>query len=259
MMNATARRAARARGQPRNAGRGAAEREGIADEESGFFITTAGQTARDCSTKGAGSVLPGRAGRHSRQQLADRFASQVWRSIIRSLFVRDGRRSRRRAGPYEPPQEGEFVAQAAREGAAVAGALLQAVDFPAFVSGLIKGVFHAIVESSIEQMEAYGKLVADVAKSLNTFRDEDVSANQGRDHLVEQFPDLFQVDIDTGEDGAQPRIRLRDGADEDAVASCFSGFSFHRVARRVKAHPAGADYSTSFRRAAKRRASVHSR
>ena len=79
------------------------------------------------------------------------------------------------------------------------------VDFPAFVARLIQGVFHAIVKSSIEQMEAYGKLVADVAKTLNQFRDENVSANQGRDHLVDQFPDMFAIDVDTGEDGGPSR------------------------------------------------------
>lgn len=115
-------------------------------------------------------------------------------------------------------KEGVFTAQAASEGARVAGALLQAVNFPTFVSGLIEGVFHAIVKSSIEQMEAYGKLVADVAKTLNQFRDENVSVNQGRDHLVEQFPDTFMIDVDTGvEGGAGPRVRLRDGVDESAA------------------------------------------
>ncbi|MEM6252894.1 MAG: hypothetical protein AAF821_08225 [Cyanobacteria bacterium P01_D01_bin.156] len=111
----------------------------------------------------------------------------------------------------------KFQAQAAREGAAVAGALLQSVNFPTFVSGLISGVFHSIVQSSIEQMEAYGRLVADVAKTIDQFRDENVSANQGRDHLVDQFPDLFVVDIDTGDFGDEnggPRVRLRDDADE---------------------------------------------
>lgn len=111
-----------------------------------------------------------------------------------------------------PPQ---FKAQGAREGAAVAGALLQAVDFPNFVSSLIEGVFHSIVKSSIEQMEAYGKLVADVAKSLNQFRDENVTVNQARDQLIEQFPDTFQLQVDTGEDGgAMPRVMLKDGVDE---------------------------------------------
>jgi hypothetical protein len=121
--------------------------------------------------------------------------------------------------PNQPPQ---FRAQGAREGAAVAGALLEQVNFPSFVASLVKGVFHAIVQSSIEQMEAYGRLVADVAKSLNQFRDENVSANQGRDHLVEQFPDLFEINMDTGEDffgesGGGPRVQLRSGVDEQTA------------------------------------------
>jgi hypothetical protein len=115
-------------------------------------------------------------------------------------------------GTIAPPQ---FRAQGAREGAAVAGALLQAVNFPDFVSGLIKGVFHAIVQSSIDQMEAYGRLVADVAKTLNQFRDDNTTQNQGMDHLVDQFPDVFQINVDTGDDGnAQPRVSMRDGVDE---------------------------------------------
>jgi len=122
------------------------------------------------------------------------------------------------SSPSRSRTSGEFRAQGAREGAAVAGVLLREVNFPEFVSGLISGVFHSIVTSSIQQMEAYGKLVADVAKSLNTFRDENVSANQGRDHLVEQFPETFMIDVDTGaEGGPAPRVRLREGVDESAA------------------------------------------
>lgn len=127
------------------------------------------------------------------------------------------RRSRSSSGEQPPA----FVAQGAREGAAVAGALLEAVNFPTFVASLVKGVFHAIVQSSIEQMEAYGRLVADVAKSLNEFRDENVSANQGRDHLVDQFPDIFEIAVDTGDDffgeGGGPRVQLRRDVDERAA------------------------------------------
>ena len=72
--------------------------------------------------------------------------------------------------------------------------LIERVDFPAFVASLIKGVFQAIVDSSIEQMEAYGKLIADVAKSVNTFSDQNLSESQARDYLVAHFPDLFQTD-----------------------------------------------------------------
>ena len=118
-----------------------------------------------------------------------------------------------------------FKAAAAREGANVAGVLLQKVNFPTFCANLIKGVFHAIVQSSIEQMEAYGKLVSSVAQTLDQFRDENVSDNQGRDHLVDQFPDMFELGSSDGGDffgggngsngGSQPRVKLKDGVDED--------------------------------------------
>ena len=113
--------------------------------------------------------------------------------------------------------------QAVRTGVEQAVALIQGVNFPGFASGLIEGVFHSIVKSSIEQMEAYGKLVADVSKSLNQFRDDNTTANQGRDHLVEQFPDIFQLQLPGEEDPfgsfgdaapTGPRVVLRDGVDE---------------------------------------------
>ncbi len=111
-----------------------------------------------------------------------------------------------------------FKANAAHEGAKVAGEFLKAVNFPDFCASLINGVFHSIVQSSIEQMEAYGKLVADVSKTLNEFRDVNTTDNQGIDHLVDQFPDVFKMDIDTGDDGKQrPVARLRDDADEGAA------------------------------------------
>ena len=96
-------------------------------------------------------------------------------------------------------------------GVAAAGALLQQVDFPTFVSSLVQGVFKAVVASSIEQMKAYGELVQSVAMSLNDFRDQNVSVNQGRDHLVSKFPNLFQVNIVDG----QPRVGTRPGAGFD--------------------------------------------
>ncbi|MGN6153609.1 MAG: hypothetical protein ACTHOH_16630, partial [Lysobacteraceae bacterium] len=128
-----------------------------------------------------------------------------------------------------PQQDQPKFGQALRTGVEQAGALLNAVNFPTFVSGLIEGVFHSIVTSSIQQMEAYAKLVADVSKSLNQFRDDNTTQNQGRDHLVEQFPDLFQLQMGGGgwddfggfgDDGsggqrpAEPRVVLRDDIDE---------------------------------------------
>lgn len=112
----------------------------------------------------------------------------------------------------------QFQAVAAREGVAAVGAYLTAVNFPNFVAGLIKGVFHAIVASSIEQMQAYSDLVANVSKTLNEFRDENVSENAGKDQLIDQFPDLFA--LGTGEDAdgnPTAKVQLKDGVDESAA------------------------------------------
>ncbi len=123
--------------------------------------------------------------------------------------------------------QGEFKANAAREGAQVAGLLLKQVKFPTFVASLIEGVFHAIVKSSIEQMEAYTKMIAAVATSLKQFTDDNVTENQGRDHMVEKFPDLFEIGVDDFSDNPSPRLQLRDGVDEgDALKRVNQQLSF---------------------------------
>ncbi|MBB4127150.1 hypothetical protein GGR77_002464 [Xanthomonas translucens] len=132
--------------------------------------------------------------------------------------------------PLAEDKQPEF-GQALRTGVQQAGALMDAVNFPTFVSGLINGVFHSIVTSSIEQMEAYAKLVADVSKSLNQFRDDNTTQNQGRDHLVEQFPDIFQLQMggdgfgdmggfgDEGGGTQEPRVVVRGDVDERAAVN----------------------------------------
>ena len=110
--------------------------------------------------------------------------------------------------------KGGFEASAAREGAKVAGMLLNEVQFPTFVAGLISGVFQSITRSSIEQMEAYQKMIASVATSLKQFMDDHVDENQGRDHMVDQFPDLFDIGMDDSDDNPSPRLVLREGIDE---------------------------------------------
>ena len=138
--------------------------------------------------------------------------------------------------------------QAVRTGVEQAVALIEGVHFPAFVSGLIEGVFHSIVKSSIEQMEAYGKLVADVSKSLNQFRDDNTTANQGRDHLVEQFPDLFELQMPGDDDPfgsfgdaapAGPRVSLREGVDERLRDAQRLADVADRAAGAVRRHDGG--------------------
>jgi hypothetical protein len=117
----------------------------------------------------------------------------------------------------------QFQAGAAMAGANVAGVLLEKVNFVEFVGGLIRGVFQAINDSSIKQMEEYGKLVSQVAKSLESFREDNVTPNQGRDHIVEKFPDMFEIGVDDFSDNPSPRLRLRDGVDEDAALRRVNG------------------------------------
>lgn len=121
----------------------------------------------------------------------------------------------------------DFKAEAAREGAKVAGELLREVKFPEFVGGLIQGVFQSIVTSSIEQMEQYSKMIQQVAQSLEKFMADNVSENQGRDHMVDQFPDLFEIGFDDFSDTPGPKLQLREDVDEnDALRKVNNAISF---------------------------------
>lgn len=88
----------------------------------------------------------------------------------------------------------DFQAGAVKQGVQQFGELVKKVDFPQFVSGLIKGVFQAIVESSIEQMRAYGELLANVAKTVDQFAQDNITENNARDWLTQRFPDKLGID-----------------------------------------------------------------
>lgn len=113
-----------------------------------------------------------------------------------------------------PGQVGkDFEAGALKQGVREFGDLVQTVDFPAFVSGLIQGVFQAIVDASIQQMEAYGELLAATAKSVGQFADDHIGDDQAREQVAQRFPSLVKIDRDedgnrrlvpVGEDGGDP-------------------------------------------------------
>ena len=86
------------------------------------------------------------------------------------------------------------------DASSAAAALLQVVDFPDFVGDLIKGVFNAVVESSIEQMESYAELIKPVSDMVDRFDKDGISTAQTRDWLARRF--AAQLDLD-------PRGRLR--------------------------------------------------
>ena len=95
--------------------------------------------------------------------------------------------------------------QATETIAARAGALSDEIDFPAFVAGLVHGTFDAIVDSAIRQMESFASLVSAVAKPLEDFTRENVSENQAKDYLVEQYPKDLYLSFDGGVPTVLPR------------------------------------------------------
>jgi hypothetical protein len=109
-----------------------------------------------------------------------------------------------------PGQVGkDFTAGAMREGVSAFKDLVGAVDFPEFVSGLVKGVFNAVVDASIQQMQAYADMLAAVAKSVDQFANENISEAQARQHVAAQNPQLVQV-----ENG---RLTMRDSEGDTAA------------------------------------------
>lgn len=91
-------------------------------------------------------------------------------------------------------------------------ALVQAVDFPNFVSSLIEGVFGSIVNASLQQMQAFADLVAAVSNSVDQFASDNITDLTARSALVESFPDVFS------RPGAASR-RLTVRADDGAAAA----------------------------------------
>lgn len=119
----------------------------------------------------------------------------------RALADGDPVETTKRALSQSPGAVGkDFTAGAVREGVDQFGALVQKVDFPKFVGGLIKNVFQAIVESSIEQMRAYGELIANVSKTVDQFMTDNISAAAGRDYLADKYPDALGVGVSSGAD-----------------------------------------------------------
>ena len=78
--------------------------------------------------------------------------------------------------------------------------LLQEVDFPQFVAGLIQGTFNSLVTSSIQQMAAYAELLRHVSATVDRFKNDGITDAQARDWLTQRFAAQLEFD---------PRGRLR--------------------------------------------------
>lgn len=112
------------------------------------------------------------------------------------------------------PSQGSATARAGD----VARATLNAIDFPQFVSSLIQGTFQAIVESHIQQMEAYATLLKNVAQTVDRFMVDNISNGMARDFLADQFDGFISRDTSSG----QPRLRVnKDAVPEGEMPSFF--------------------------------------
>jgi hypothetical protein len=120
--------------------------------------------------------------------------------------------ARTQAEGFRPGEDGDgtFTPVAAGNVARITEDTLNAIAFPTFVADLIRGTFQAIVDSSIQQMEAYAELLANVAKTVDEFMADNITDNNARDWLAGAYPAHMQLDTADG----TPRLRLRDGADD---------------------------------------------
>lgn len=98
--------------------------------------------------------------------------------------------------PSQPaPQQGRSAVD--RTGAAAQN-LLGAIDFPGFVASLVQGTFQAIVDASIQQMEAYATLLQQVSKTVDDFMADNVTDDMAKDHLADTYGDVFHRDFRSG-------------------------------------------------------------
>ena len=102
----------------------------------------------------------------------------------------------------------QFKASGSREGTATFRDMVGAVDFPKFVASLVQGVFRAIVEATIQQMQAFADLLAATSKSVDQFASDNITDSQARDFVANRHPE--HVKIDTSGD----RARLRSAGDD---------------------------------------------
>ena len=109
----------------------------------------------------------------------------------------------------------------------LARATLNAIDFPSFVSALIKGTFQAIVDSTIQQMEAYATMLAEVAKTVDDYMEDNVSEGAAKDYLADRYGDVFVKNTT----GGTPTLDIDRSNPTQPLPSFFSNLGFDNAAQ----------------------------
>jgi hypothetical protein len=121
------------------------------------------------------------------------------------------------------PAAGGGAASPTGRAGEVARATLNAIDFPSFVASLIQGTFKAIVDASIQQMEAYAELLKNVAKTVDQFMSDNVTDAQVQDYLADEHPDIFTKDTS----GGAPVLRVNgNGSGPEQLPSFLQDLGF---------------------------------
>jgi hypothetical protein len=107
--------------------------------------------------------------------------------------------------------------------AARAGALSDEINFPAFVASLVHGTYDAIVDATIRQMEAFAELVSAVAKDVDEFTRDNVTPNQARDWLVQQYPSDLSLAPASAEN-PEPRVQRHPGKEDEEAPGWLGDF-----------------------------------
>lgn len=112
---------------------------------------------------------------------------------------------------------------------AVTRQTLQAIAFPDFVADLIRSTFRAIMDASIQQLDAIRALLGNVSGTVDDFEESNITDSQAREWLAQQYGGHLQ--LQGGKLSARPDApetpppwdrqlglsRAVDPADDDAV------------------------------------------
>jgi hypothetical protein len=98
---------------------------------------------------------------------------------------------------------------------------LQDVDFPAFAAALVKGVFDAIVDLSIEQLREYARLVQRATRAVDEFVRDNAGEDSARRWLAVTYPDVLALTSVERKAGRLTVIGDGDGVDRVRADLCL--------------------------------------
>src|SRR5260370_22858892 len=90
---------------------------------------------------------------------------------------------------------GGGFAASAQQAPEVARRILNAVSFPRFVTDLINGVFKAMLDSNIAQMNSFVELINNVSASVEGFADAQMAPDRARQWLAELYSASLDMNV----------------------------------------------------------------